>query len=88
MGFLFEDVKRINGEFVKEYFFAHPYSNYVNSCGISMVSICDKEASPDTKDDFCLLVGFREPLPGNIPFPTEYQGVRVFTKVIGEIRPL
>lgn len=87
-GLSFEEVKRIKEEFQKEYWFKEPFSVHVNMCGISKVGINDKNAPVDQKDDFCISVGLRNPLPLDISLPSEYQGVRVFVKVIGEIRPL
>jgi hypothetical protein len=87
-GLSFEEVQRIKEEFQKEYFFKEPFSAHVNMCGISKVGIKDKNSPADQKDDFCISVGLRNPLPSDISLPSEYQGVRVLVQVIGEIRPL
>jgi len=87
-GLSFEEVKRIKEEFQKEYFFKEPFSAHVNMCSISKVGIKDKEYSVDQRDDFCISVGLRSPLPPDLSLPSEYQGVRVLVEVIGEIRPL
>lgn len=87
-GLSFEEVKRIKEGFQKEYFFKEPFSSYINMCSISKVGIKDKDALTDQKDNFCISVGLRNSLPANLSLPSEYQGVRVFVEVIGEIRPL
>ena len=87
-GLSFEEVKRIKEEFQKEYFFKEPFSAHVNMCGISKVGIKDKKCSADQKNDFCISVGLRSPLPPDLLLPSEYHGVCVFVEVIGEIRPL
>lgn len=85
-GLSFEEVNRIKKEFQKEYFFKEPFSAYVNACGISKVGIKDKNAPTDQKDDFCIFVQLRSPLPANLSLPGEYQSVRVLVKVSGEIK--
>jgi len=57
-------------------------------CGISKVGIKDKNAPADQKDDFCISVGLRNPLPPDLSLPSEYQGVRVLVEVVGEIHAL
>ena len=82
-----QEVKQIKKQFEQEYFLAQPYSEYVNMCGITKVGIKDKTAPVDTRDDLCIVVGLRKPLPKNLSLPSEYRGVKVFVQVIGEIRP-
>ena len=86
MGLSFEDVERIKKEFEKEYFFKEPFSAYVDMCGISKVGIKDENAPANQKNDFCISVGLRSPLPPNLVLPEEYKGARVFVRVSGEIR--
>ena len=86
MGLPFEDVERIKNEFEKEYLFKAPFSAYVNVNSISKVGIKDKNAPAEQKNDFCISVGLRNALPPDLVLPEEYQGVRVFLRVSGEIR--
>ncbi|QQG45590.1 MAG: hypothetical protein HYW89_01545 [Candidatus Sungiibacteriota bacterium] len=88
MSLAFQEVERIKKQFEQEYFFAQPYSEYVNMCGIAKIGVRDKIVPIDVAGDFCILVGLRKPLPQNLSLPTEYQGVKVVVGVIGEIRPL
>ena len=88
MRFSLQKVKRIKKQFEKKYFFTKPYLEYVNACGISKVGIQDKTAPIDISGDYCISVRLRKPLPKNLSLPTEYQGVKVFVQVTGEIRPL
>ena len=55
--------------------------------GISKVGIMDPTAQDEQKDDYCIIVLLRVAIPeGQSPFPAEYKGVKVFTKVVGEIK--
>ncbi len=83
-----KEVTKIKEKFEEEYFFKAPFLEYVNMCGISAVGLQDKNAPPEEKDTLCISVGLRKPLEGNLWIPDEYQGVRVFVRVIGEIRAL
>lgn len=87
-GLSFEEIKRIKEEFQKEYSLKEPFLAHVNTCGISKVGIRDKNAPADQKEDFCISVELRNPLPSDIALPREYQGVRVLIEVIAEISPL
>ena len=42
----------------------------------------------ETLDDLCLSVTLRKEAPQELKLPSEYRGVRVFYKVVGEIRAL
>ncbi len=86
MGLSYKDVKRIKEEFEREYFFAQPYSEYVNMCGIGKAGITGQRAPIDSPGDWCIRVGLRKSLPPNLSIPTEYQEVKVITEVTGEIR--
>ncbi len=88
MSFSLEDVKQIKKEFQKEYWSTEPFEEYITACGISQVSVYDGNAPANELDDWCISVGLLDSLPQGISLPTEYKGVRIFTKVIGEIRPL
>ncbi|MBI2121875.1 MAG: hypothetical protein HYT98_02015 [Candidatus Sungbacteria bacterium] len=90
MGLSFQEVERIKKQFERVYFFAAPYSEYVNMCGISKVSIKDKDkiAPIDEQGDFCISVGLCKPLPQGLSLPMKYCGVRVFPQVIGKIKVL
>lgn len=88
MGLPFREVKLTKKQFEEEYFFAKPWKEFVNSCGISKVGTKDKFAPIDEQGDWCISVGLRKSLPPGLSLPTEYQGVKVFAEVIGEIRLL
>ena len=85
MGLSGQDMLRIQGEFEKEYRIKEPLSDYRNMCGITRVCMHDKNAPADQKNDFCIYVGLYDTLPENLVLPEEYQGVRVFVNVVGEV---
>lgn len=74
-------------KFINKYW-NQKYADYINGVGISRVGTCDKKASEeDEKDDYCIRVLLRKPLPDDMVFPSTYYGVRIFTVLGGEIRP-
>lgn len=79
----FNDVLEIQNNFIKEYM-ADPYDGYINMVGVSTVGIMEN----NDDNTVCLSVGFREQPPTHVKFPSEYQGIKIFYKMIGEIRPL
>lgn len=93
MGLSMDEVRKIKKEYVQEYFFKEPYSNYINSCGISKLAIKNRNNNIKLEDgeelsDLCIGVGFEKEPPKDLDFPDKYKGVRVFYEVIGEIRAL
>jgi len=92
MGLSLDQVKPINEEFKQKYLFGKPYNAHVNSCSISNLreNQDNKKDSFDLRDgesldDLCLFVTLRMEPPNDLDFPSEYKGVRVFYKVVGEI---
>ena len=86
MGFSFEDIKKIQEEFINKYFINPP----VNAVGISRLRLQFSPQkiilrSEETLDDLCISVGFETQPPENMMFPSEYNGVRVFYQVNGPI---
>lgn len=63
--------------------FKEPWKEYINLCAISTVGIQEKTITE--KIELCITVGFRKPLLPDLSLPSEYKGVKVFTRVIGEI---
>lgn len=63
---------------------------YFSSCGKSSVGKFDKDCSPDQKDSPCIVLGVREELLPSLKklIPDEYEGLRVFVKVILRARKL
>lgn len=86
------DVEKVNEEFVNEFMFQEPYSEYINMVGISTVAIQSRPTcapwNEDPQPELCLSVGLRKELPEDISLPDTYKGVKVFVKVVGEFRPL
>lgn len=87
MSLTLDVVKQIKGEFQHDYG-RLPYSDYINSYGISKVGIQDGHSMDPDKDDLCISIGLSKPMPAHLTLPSTYKGVRVFTKVVGIIRPL
>ena len=85
MGLPYQDVQRIKEEFVRRYYLVEPYLDYVRMCGISKVGLWDNAVSPDEKDDLCFVVGLLKQLPSALALPQEYEGVKVFVTVVGEL---
>lgn len=84
-------IYKIKKEFVQEYFLNEPYNEYVNGCGISKLRMNQRNLvlrAGESLEDFCLSVTLRKEPPEDLEFPSEYKGVRVFYKVVGEIRLL
>ena len=74
-------------ELAKKWFVSNYYDpKYVNACGISRVGTCDSNAPKDERDDYCVSVRLRKALPRNMAFPPKLLGVRLYSKVIGEIK--
>jgi len=95
MGLTIDDVKRVKKEFQKEYWGNPTTAVYINSVGISSVSLMSgRQKEPvdlsegESVDDLCLCVGFERDPPAEMKFPDMYKGVRVFYETIGEIRAL
>ena len=84
----FEQVKGIQKAFIQEYMLPVEWRRYVNMCGISTISILNADAPDEEKNNLCLKVGLIKPLPPNMSIPLEYQGVKVFVEIIGEIKLL
>ncbi|MDP3770635.1 MAG: hypothetical protein Q8R40_06965 [bacterium] len=63
----YAEVKKIQSEFAKIYVAGSPYAEYVSLCDIGY----------NEKLGAFIWVGFRKPLPGDLPFPEEFQGARV-----------
>ncbi len=81
-----KEVKQIKKEFQKKFVFCEPYSEWTNACGISSVGIMDPLAPDAMKGEACISVGLRQPFPEYVDFPKEYKGVKIFTRVIGELK--
>ena len=64
-----------------------PFSNYIHY-GLATVKMIDPAAPEEKKNDFCIVVNLRKKLPKSFNFPSEIDGVRIFTRVIGNIKPL
>lgn len=79
--------ERVKARFMAEHYSKKKYRKYVNGCGLSSVGECDKNASSVEKDLPCIRVNLRKPLPEKLAFPKEFQGMRVFTEMIGQIQP-
>jgi hypothetical protein len=86
MGLSLEEVKRIKKEFAKDVIAKAPFAETVSCLGISWVGHHDPAATPEQAKDHCISVGLVVPLPDGVSLPTEYQGVKVFSRVIGQIR--
>ena len=74
MGLAYNEVKKAKEDFEQQYFFSSPWNLYMNGCGISRVGI-----------DFCISVYLRQPFPPEVFLPEQHMGVRVVTRVVGEI---
>lgn len=95
MGLSMTQLTQIKEEFQRKYFFSEPYSEYVNSCGISNLRVVQniKKKSFDLRDeesldDLCLSIMFKKEPPKDLDFPSEYKGLRVFYEVVGDIKSL
>ncbi|MBI4174870.1 MAG: hypothetical protein HY517_04450 [Candidatus Aenigmarchaeota archaeon] len=76
--------------FEAAYVFAEPYSNYANGCSLQTASFIESLhrglSLGRLPDDPCLYVFFEKPLPKGFPYPKEFDGILVITKVVGKIR--
>ena len=93
MGLTYDEVRMIKKDFSEDIFHKDPYSKYMNTCGISKISIMVDEEDIDLKkdetlDDFCISVGFEAEPPKDMMFPSEYKGIRIFYKTVGRIELL
>lgn len=81
-----KQAEKVRDYCLKTYSYDSAYGKCVNGIGISLVKLIDIAASHS--QDYCVVILLRKKLPKTLNIPSEYQGVRIFTKVIGEIRPL
>lgn len=80
-------------EFTILYMKQEPYCSYVNFIGISDVGLIEgmrnkKIRMLNISGERCLYVSLREDLPTDLEIPRVYQGVKVYTRVVGDIRAL
>lgn len=87
MGMPLGKVQDIQNDYIKQYMSTAPYNQYINGCGISKL-----KSKPDitlkkgeSLDDLCLSVLCGKQPPQNLNLPLEYQGVKVFYDVVGNI---
>ena len=73
-----EDVKY---DFLNEYMFKKPFSEYVNMCNLRNTN---KKAKKKGRSPY-LYVGLRKELPENLSLPSEYKGLKIISEVIGPI---
>ena len=91
MGHTIDEIKKIKNLYLNE-FKTPPYDKYLNGIGISNLRIRAKLTGEDLKlkegeslDDLCLKVNLKTKLPPPLTLPSDYNDVRVFYDVIGEI---
>ena len=94
MGITNEQLTPVKAEFQEKYFFAEPYAQYVNGCGVSTLGLMQELSGKtidlkngESLDDLCLSVKLRKAAPTDLEFPSEFKGVRVFYKVYGPVVP-
>lgn len=86
-----EEIISIKEEYIKDYFEKEPYKQYINGVGISNLRLrVGKEGitlkEGETLDDYCLNVYLIKSLPEDITLPSEYKSVRVFYKIVKDIK--
>lgn len=94
MGLTMDEIKPVQKQFVQEYMMTSPYDQYVNGCGVSSLSTKqDHEGieinlrEGESLDDLCLSVFLKKSPPKDLELPAEYEGVKVFYEVVGEVLP-
>ena len=90
MAMPFDKVQDIKDDYIKQYMDTAPYDQYINGCGISKLKVKQNLENITLKkgeslDDLCLSVLCGKQPPQNLNLPSEYQGVRVFYEVVGDI---
>jgi len=91
MGLTLEEIANIKEDYVKDYFEKEPYKQYLNGVGISNLRLRVGNEKIDLKegetlDDYCLNVYLTKKLPNDITLPLEYKSVRVFYKIVKNIK--
>lgn len=90
MGLTYEQVKSIQNQFYQEYF-RQPYNEVMSTVGIARLQGMQKKEKNiqlregESLEDWCLSVHLRKEPPVHVTFPTEYEGVRVFYEIGGNI---
>jgi len=79
----YEEAKKILDKFRDEYFDTAAIPG-MNGFGLSKVRIRDPKAKQGL-DDLCLLITLEKPLPQDHKVPESYEGMKVYTEVVGEI---
>lgn len=72
---------------VSEYSNKPPYHEYVTGIGISLVGLYDKSVPLAERQNHCVIVNLKRPLPEGLKIAEKHDNVRIFTKVVGEIKP-
>ncbi len=86
-----EKILEIMDSFKEDY---GKYSNYIIGYGVSNLKIAEKEGfkfklgKNEALEDLCIMVHIEKELPKKIEakLPKIYKGVRIFYKVVGEIK--
>src|SRR5437899_2611663 len=80
--------KATQRRFIRQYVGKKPYRPYVNGCGFSSVGLMVPHGSSEEKDDLCIIVRLVKPLPRKLKLPRQFEGMKVFARVVGVIRSL
>jgi len=70
-------------KFQLEDMFKKVYPKYAVGVGILTVGLMDKNCPEEESEDRCIIVYLEKPLPQDIHLPSVYDGIKVFTEVIG-----
>ncbi len=81
----FDEVRKISKEYWNKFDLDPAWSPFIGSVGIFKIGKFQPDVSDDQKDDYCLVVGLLKELPPDLNLETEFQCVRVFTRVIGPV---
>ena len=96
MGLKYDEVRKVQKEFTREYLFSGQYSQYLTIVFVSKLEKILQSPAPklnlkpnDNPNDIVILAGLKEPLPkdGSVKLPDTYKGVRVIYELSGEIKP-
>jgi len=88
-----KSIEELLKDFTKEYMKQEPYCSYVNFIGISDAGLIERMRNKKIKmsnisGERCFYVSLREDLPVGLEIPNTYHGVKVYTRVVGDIRAL
>lgn len=84
-----DQAKEIKRRFVNEHLGEALSLSLMSSCAITQLGIVrPKETPRNQRDNFCIRIELREPLPSGISFPDDYGGLRVIVDVVaGDVIP-